>query len=70
MTYQPMHYDIWIKPIFVKDNGIEYPDITTKAKAQEFIGLPVEKLKAEKKEFKEKVLPEWDKKAAERQATY
>ena len=49
---------------------IEYPDITTKAKAQEFIGLPLEKLKAEKKEFKEKVLPEWDKKAAERQATY
>ena len=25
MTYQPMHYDIWVKPIFVKDNGIEYP---------------------------------------------
>ena len=23
MTYQPMHYNISVKPIFVKDNGAE-----------------------------------------------
>ncbi len=49
---------------------IPYPDIATKAKAQEFIGLPVDKLKEEKKVFIKEVLPEWDKKAAAREATY
>lgn len=49
---------------------IPYPDITTKAKAHDFIGLPVENLRSEKKTFIQKVLPEWDKKAAEREATY
>jgi len=49
---------------------IPYPDISTKAKAHEFIGLPVEKLKSEKKTFIQKILPEWDKKAAERESGY
>ncbi|MBT3747634.1 MAG: ammonia-forming cytochrome c nitrite reductase [Bacteroidetes bacterium] len=49
---------------------IPYPDISTKAKAHEFIGLPVEKMRADKKEFTEKVVPEWLKKAAERESTY
>lgn len=49
---------------------IPYPDITTKAKAQEFIGLPVEKLKKEKEIFLKEIVPEWDKKAAERENTY
>lgn len=38
---------------------IPYPDISTKAKAQEFIGLPIEKLKEEKNLFKQNLLPKW-----------
>ena len=49
---------------------IPYPDITTKAKAQAYVNLPVEKLKADKEDFIETVVPEWDKKAAEREKTY
>ena len=49
---------------------IPYPDIETKAKAQAFIGLDIEKLKAEKKKFLEEVVPEWDKIAKDREAKY
>ena len=49
---------------------VPYPDITTKAKAQAFVGIPVDKLQADKEEFKRTVLPVWDLKAAEREATY
>jgi len=49
---------------------LEYPDISTKAKAQEFIGLPVEKLKADKKKFLDEVVGVWLKKAEERQSGY
>lgn len=49
---------------------VPYPDIATKAKAQAFIGLDVAKLRAEKEEFLKMLLPEWKKKAAEREATY
>jgi nitrite reductase (cytochrome c-552) len=49
---------------------VSYPDIDTKAKAQEYIGLPMEELKADKKSFLEHVIPEWDKQAAEREKTY
>lgn len=49
---------------------IPYPDISTKAKAQEFIGLDMEKLNAQKKKFMEQVVPEWDKQAAEREKNY
>lgn len=52
------------------EGEVPYPEIGTKAKAQEFIGLPVEDLKKAKEEFKEKVLPEWDKKAGEREENY
>ena len=52
------------------DGEVPYPDIATKAKAQKFIGLPVEKLKKEKEEFKKNVLPEWKKKAEKRESTY
>jgi nitrite reductase (cytochrome c-552) len=47
---------------------VPMPDIATKAKAQAFIGLDMTKFVAEKNEFKKNVLPDWDKKAAERQA--
>ncbi|MCK6621670.1 MAG: ammonia-forming cytochrome c nitrite reductase [Calditrichaceae bacterium] len=46
---------------------LELPDISTKAKAQAYLGLNMEKLLAEKKEFLEKVVPLWDSRAAERQ---
>ncbi|MDA3928792.1 MAG: ammonia-forming cytochrome c nitrite reductase [Prolixibacteraceae bacterium] len=49
---------------------VPYPDISSKTKAQEYIGLPVEKLKAEKKVFKEKVIPQWLDQAMEREKTY
>ena len=38
---------------------IEMPDISTKEKAQEFIGLDMEKLESEKADFKKNVLPKW-----------
>ncbi len=47
---------------------VEMPDISTKAKAQSFIGLDMEKLRKEKAEFISNVVPQWDKQAAERQA--
>jgi nitrite reductase (cytochrome c-552) len=49
---------------------VPYPDIATKDKAQEFIGLKIEKLNEEKEIFLETVVPEWDKKAKEREAGY
>ncbi len=38
---------------------ISYPDISTKEKAQKYIGLDIEKLKAEKKEFLQERYPDW-----------
>ncbi|MFV0267625.1 MAG: ammonia-forming cytochrome c nitrite reductase subunit c552, partial [Draconibacterium sp.] len=49
---------------------VPYPDIATKAKAQEFIGLDMAKLNAEKQEFLTTVVPEWEKQAEEREKTY
>lgn len=49
---------------------VPYPDISTKAKAQEFIGLDMDKLNSDKKEFLKNVLPEWLKEAEEREKTY
>ncbi|KAB2867448.1 MAG: ammonia-forming cytochrome c nitrite reductase subunit c552, partial [Bacteroidales bacterium] len=46
---------------------VELPDISTKEKAQAAIGLDMNKLKSEKKAWKETKLPEWLKKAEERQ---
>jgi len=52
------------------NEAIPYPDISTKAKAQKYIGLPVEKLKEEKKAFVKEIVPEWNKKAADREDSY
>ncbi|MDA3892970.1 MAG: ammonia-forming cytochrome c nitrite reductase [Salinivirgaceae bacterium] len=49
---------------------IPYPNIATKAKAQDYIGLPVEQLKADKKVFLQEVVPAWLKQATEREKTY
>lgn len=49
---------------------VPYPDISTKAKAQAFIGLDMEKLNSEKEEFLDEVVVEWIKQAEEREAGY
>jgi nitrite reductase (cytochrome c-552) len=49
---------------------VPYPDIETKAKAQEYLGLDMKKLYEEKKVFLETVVPVWDKIGREREAGY
>lgn len=49
---------------------VDYPDISTKAKAQEYIGLDMAKLNSEKEEFIKTVIPQWLEAAKEREATY
>ncbi|EDM28977.1 nitrite reductase, formate-dependent, cytochrome [Lentisphaera araneosa HTCC2155] len=49
---------------------VPMPDISTKAKAQKYVGWNMEKLEKEKEEFKAKVLPEWKKKTEERESKY
>ena len=49
---------------------VPYPDISTKEKAQAFIGAPVDKLKADKSVFLETIVPAWLEEAARREATY
>lgn len=47
-----------------------YPDLSTKEKAQEFIGLDMKKHNDDKKVFIETVLPVWVKTAGEREKGY
>ncbi|MBN1599917.1 MAG: ammonia-forming cytochrome c nitrite reductase [Bacteroidales bacterium] len=49
---------------------VPYPDISTKAKAQAFVGLDMKKLNFEKQEFLEEVLPTWLEMANEREKNY
>lgn len=49
---------------------IAYPDIATKAKAQKYIGIPIEKLEAEKAKFKKELLPKWMAEAKAREDKY
>ena len=46
---------------------VEMPDISTKAKAQEYIGLDVEALEKEKENFKETIIPQWLEEAKQRE---
>jgi nitrite reductase (cytochrome c-552) len=50
--------------------AVPYPDISTKAKAQEFIGIDVAKMKEDKNEFLKTLVPEWKKIANEREMSY
>jgi len=50
--------------------AIPYPDITTKKKAQAYIGLDMVKLNKEKKIFIDEVIPGWMKLAEERENSY
>ncbi len=52
------------------NEAIDYPDISTKAKAQQFIGLDMAKLNSEKEGFIKNLLPEWIKKKEEREAQW
>ncbi len=47
---------------------VQFPDISTKEKAQSFIKLDMQRLNAEKAAWLSKVPAEWDKQAAERQS--
>jgi nitrite reductase (cytochrome c-552) len=46
---------------------IPYPDISSKEKAQAYIGLDMQKFNAEKKSFLETVVPQWIKVGEERE---
>ncbi len=49
---------------------VPYPDIDTKEKAQKYIGLDAQTMKAEKQEFLRTVVPAWMKEAEAREKTY
>ncbi|QCK16229.1 ammonia-forming cytochrome c nitrite reductase [Mangrovivirga cuniculi] len=46
---------------------VQMPDISTKEKAQEYIGLDMEELRKDKEKFKENLLPKWLEQARERE---
>lgn len=47
---------------------VQMPDISTKAKAQEYIGLDMDKLNTEKENFKENIIPKWLEEARSRES--
>ena len=49
---------------------IPYPDISTKAKAQEYIGLDMKTLTTEKETFLRTIVPEWIREGKEREKDY
>ncbi len=49
---------------------VPMPDVSTKAKAQAYIGLDMEKLNADKQDFIDNILPKWMEKAEKREAGY
>ncbi|MGF1873008.1 ammonia-forming nitrite reductase cytochrome c552 subunit [Photobacterium indicum] len=49
---------------------IQIPDISTKVKAQQALGMDMDKMNAEKDEFLKTIVPEWDKQADAREAKY
>ena len=55
---------------FGYNKEVPYPDISTKAKAQAFIGLNMDQLNSDKKEFIKKVVPEWNKAAEIRESKW
>ncbi|NLO19323.1 MAG: ammonia-forming cytochrome c nitrite reductase [Ignavibacteria bacterium] len=61
-----------INQILVKKNvpiPVPLPDFSTKEKAQKLIGLNMDSLRMDKNELLQKLVPEWDKKAQQRQGT-
>ncbi len=49
---------------------IDYPDVSTKAKAQAYIGLDMATMNQEKQQFLRKVIPGWLEVAKQRESTY
>lgn len=49
---------------------IPYPDISSKSKAQDFIGLDMVRLNQEKNEFLEQIVPQWIEEAMDRENNY
>ena len=49
---------------------VKIPDISTKEKAQKALGMDMEGMNQEKDDFLKTVIPEWDKEAKAREATY
>ncbi len=49
---------------------VPMPDISTKSKAQKYIGLDTDKLTKEKKQFIEEIIPKWKSEAKERESKY
>jgi nitrite reductase (cytochrome c-552) len=49
---------------------VPYPDLSSKAKAQEFIGLDMKKLNEEKALFLKEIVPAWKAQAAERESKW
>lgn len=49
---------------------IQIPDISTKEKAQQALGMDMDKMNADKAEFLKTIVPEWDKQAKVREASY
>ncbi len=49
---------------------IDYPDISTKAKAQAYLGMDMASMNQQKGQFMETIVPQWLQKAKEREATY
>jgi nitrite reductase (cytochrome c-552) len=47
---------------------VKLPDISTKGKAQQFVGLPMDEIRGQKRDFLQNTLPEWLRLAAERES--
>lgn len=47
---------------------VKLPDISTKEKAQQFVGLPMDEIRGQKNDFLKNTLPEWLKQAEERES--
>lgn len=52
------------------NDEVPMPDISTKANAQKYIGLDMEKLRKEKMEFVKEIIPKWNSEAKERESKY
>ncbi|MDD2381318.1 MAG: ammonia-forming cytochrome c nitrite reductase [Mariniphaga sp.] len=52
------------------NKAVPFPDISTKEKAQEFIGLDMKTFRAEKEEFLKTMVPQWLKEAEKREASW
>lgn len=52
------------------EGEIPLPDVSTKEKAQAFLGIPMEEKRSEKGEFINNVIPQWISKAKERQSQW